>query len=118
MNRLRKNIKLILAFTLPVYLMVLANSMMNMHVHVLSNGMVVRHAHPFDHNEEAESHHQHTEVEFSFYEGFCSDFVDTSAPLCSFEVTLPLIEKIGEEQAANYSFYHFNFAQLRAPPIS
>ena len=118
MDRLRKNIKLILVLALPVYLMVLANSMMNMHVHVLSNGMVVRHAHPFDHEEEEEHHHQHTDVEFSFYEGFCSDFVDNSSPLSGFVLTFPLIEKIGEEQTAEYSFYQFNFVQLRAPPFS
>ena len=80
--------------------------------------MVVRHAHPFDHDEGAEDHHDHTQTELSFYEGFCADFFDNSTQLSSLDVSLPLIEKMGEEHAAEYSFYHFNFAQLRAPPVS
>ncbi len=119
MESLRKNIKLIVAFALPIYLMVLANSMMNMHVHILSNGMVVKHAHPFEHSEsDTEEHHHHTDDELSFYEGFTVDFYDDSTPLSGIDVYLPEFEKIGEVQSASYTNYHFDLKQLRAPPIS
>ncbi len=116
MSSIRKNIKLFLAFALPVYLMILVNSMVNMHVHVLSNGMVVKHAHPLCDGEHEDGSHEHSKDEFSFYEGFFADFYDNSSSLDELIVDLPLISKIGEPLSVDYYQFHHNFSQLRGPP--
>ncbi|MGQ8337314.1 hypothetical protein ACUNWD_12255 [Sunxiuqinia sp. A32] len=118
MRHLRKYIKIFIALVLPLYLGILANSISNMHIHVLANGMVVRHAHPYNHAKGGSESHQHTSKKLSFYDGFFLDFFDNSAPPTIMKVDLPLVETIGETHTIDYSDSYFNFASLRAPPLS
>jgi len=113
----RKYIKVFILLFLPVYLLLLANSMLNMHVHILSNGMVVRHAHPFAHHSDpsGESHH-HTGKEYIFYHGFFLNYYDTaeSVAICQQFSYRPLFA--GKPVSDSYSFAYSVVNPLRGPP--
>ena len=119
MNPVRKYIKQSILLFLPVYLLLLANSMLNMHMHVLSNGMVVRHAHPFGHDRDQEhdqESHSHSGKEYSFYEGFYLDYCDTAEPLPVLQQLIVKEEIAGKPVSPNYRFELSALFPLRGPP--
>lgn len=118
MMRLRKYIKLFILLVLPVYLVLLGNSMSNMHLHVLSNGMVVKHAHPFDREADRQDHHSHSDAETCYYQAFFLDFFDTFEPIQQLIADLSASEMIVPYMVLNYSFQHANPNYLRGPPNS
>lgn len=112
----RKYIRIFILLILPVYLALLANSMMNMHVHVLSGGMVVRHAHPFDHSTGSGEKHHHSASECSFYHGFFLEYTDTSEAVSKLVASLYVAAIIGETHHEKYTSGAFSFYNLRGPP--
>ena len=118
MRLLRKYIKVFIVLILPVYLCLLASSIMNMHVHVLSNGMVVRHAHPFDHNAGSGKQHHHSDHDCSFYQGFFLGYFDTSEPFPKLVKTVYVAIIIGEPLQGNYTFETSCHFSLRGPPLA
>ena len=118
MRQLRKYTKLIIGLALPVYLMLLGNSMMNMHMHVLSNGMVVMHAHPNHDGGKDGKHHHHSNKEISYYQGFCLNYFNNATEHNIPIVDFPVLAALPEIAPVFYSSEQTSFAQLRAPPIS
>lgn len=116
--RLRKYIKLFILLVLPVYLVLLGNSMSNMHLHVLSNGMVVKHAHPFERKADSQDRHSHSDAEACYYQAFFLDFFDTSQPIQQLIVDLSTSEMIVPPMVLDCSFQHANPNYLRGPPDS
>jgi hypothetical protein len=116
MGNLRKYIKVFIILILPVYLLLLANSMMNMHVHVLSGGMVVRHAHPFKTDAGSGEAHHHSSKDCSFYQGFFLGYFDTSEPYQKLTATIYVAAIIGEPSQEDYSFETAAWQNLRGPP--
>jgi hypothetical protein len=118
MMHLRKYIKLFILLVLPVYLVLLANSMSNMHLHVLSNGMVVKHAHPFDREEDSQEHHSHSDAETCYYQAFFLDYFDTAEPVQQLVAVIPAAELAAPLIVLNYSCQSSNPNGLRGPPNS
>ncbi|KOH43304.1 hypothetical protein [Sunxiuqinia dokdonensis] len=118
MMHLRKYIKLFILLLLPVYLVLLGNSMSNMHLHVLSNGMVVKHAHPFDREEDSQEHHSHSDAETCYYQAFFLDYFDTAEPVHPLIADLSIAEILVQPAVLHYSFQHTNPNFLRGPPNS
>ena len=118
MRVLRKYIKIFIALALPVYLLLLINSISNMHVHVLSNGMVVRHSHPMTQHDHGNKSHEHSEKEISFYQGFCHNYFDNSIPLEELVVEFYVADKITEVLLVRYTHFTHHCFRLRAPPVS
>ncbi|MGQ7869827.1 hypothetical protein [Sunxiuqinia sp. sy24] len=102
---------------LPVYLMLLANSMLNMHLHVLSNGMVVKHAHPFKHDSESGKHHSHSHSGICYYQAFFLDYLDTSTPLKPIVCAAVVVDVAEQPLTLCYSREQFNLNDLRGPPL-
>ncbi len=116
MLTIRKHIRLSILLILPLYLILLVNSILNMHVHIMANGIVIRHAHPFNSHSEKDSPHEHTSKEFSFYHGFSVNYlgeeeIHLEQLLAIFKVEesydLPLLIHIEERP---------NVLSLRGPP--
>ncbi len=118
MMHLRKYIKLFILLVLPVYLVLLGNSMSNMHLHVLSNGMVVKHAHPFDREADSQNHHSHSDSETCYYQAFFLDYFDTVEPVQRLVAEVPAAEIIEQLIVLNYSLQSTKPNGLRGPPNS
>ena len=118
MLMLRKYIKVFILLVLPVYLILLGNSMSNMHIHVLSNGMVVRHAHPFSREQESKEHHHHSGSESNYYQGFFLNYFDTSEPIFNVPVKLYVCQIIELPVISHYVFEASRHYFLRGPPVS
>lgn len=77
MVELRKNINVLAILLIPVYLLVMGNSILNRHTHVLPNGVVITHSHPFtDSKTGLPVKHNHTQNQIVFYQLFTFDFCD------------------------------------------
>lgn len=118
MRVLRKYIKIFIVFTFPVYLLLLINSISNMHVHVLSNGMVVRHAHPMQSNDCGDKSHDHDDDELCFYQGFCLNYFDNSIPLNRLASDFIVIDEVNPVISVYYTHFNYCYSLLRGPPIS
>ncbi|WP_159521423.1 hypothetical protein [Sunxiuqinia indica] len=118
MMALRKYIKVFILLVLPVYLILLVNSISNMHVHLLSNGVVIQHAHPFDREGESKLPHQHSHAEYQFYQAFFHNYFDNSAPLPDLEVIRPSYKIVSVPVVQLYCFKSANDQRLRGPPLS
>ncbi|MDX9882265.1 MAG: hypothetical protein RBS73_09375 [Prolixibacteraceae bacterium] len=76
LKHIRKYVRLGFVLLLPAYFAILANSVMNRHIHVLPDGIIITHAHPFAKNPDGEkqANHRHTGKDFIFLQSFCIDF--------------------------------------------
>jgi hypothetical protein len=92
---IRRHIKLMFVFVLPVYFYVVQNTIQNKHTHVSASGMVVTHSHPFDEeNENPADSHDHSKMEICLYCGLFSDFYTTA--------NLHVLPVTTNEQNVNY----------------
>lgn len=113
---IRKHIKTLVRWVLPVYLLVLANSIVNMHVHVLPDGVVVRHSHFYNHNSEDGKQHNHGEKEVSYYQSFFLGYFDNSEPVPEQKLFVSPALQTDGFIAKDYHTEQFHKLQLRGPP--
>lgn len=67
-EHIRKNIKFLFVFILPVFFFIVQNSIQNKHTHFYANGIVVTHSHPLaSKNGEPNKDHNHTKSEICFF---------------------------------------------------
>ncbi len=79
MVELRKNINVLAILLIPLYLLVMGNSILNRHTHVMPNGVVITHSHPFtDSKTGLPVKHNHTRNQIVFFQLFTFDFCDIS----------------------------------------
>lgn len=62
----RKHRILIFSILFPALLLLMENSIVNLHTHRLANGSVISHAHPFKKSTNGEKKHQHSNKDFFF----------------------------------------------------
>lgn len=66
---IRKNIRLLFVFVLPVYFYIVQSSIQNKHTHFYSNGIVVTHSHPLDaKNNHPIGEHEHSQTEICLFQ--------------------------------------------------
>jgi len=66
---IRKNIRLLFVFILPVYFYIVQSSIQNKHTHFYSNGIVVTHSHPVDtKNNHPIGEHEHSQTEICLFQ--------------------------------------------------
>lgn len=105
---------------LPVYFMLIGNSISNRHVHVLQNGMIISHAHPFEkstQNEKGTSGHSHSKTELILFQSF-----DGTDHLLAKIVAVPtpfisLIEQKRWDAILSFNSEIISLKKGRAPPV-
>jgi hypothetical protein len=81
-NIIRKNIKPLFILFLPVYLLIVHQSLQNKHAHFYPNGVIVVHAHPVSHQEGIPiNEHSHSKTEICFYHIVKFDYYTLSAEI-------------------------------------
>jgi len=117
MVELRKNIKVFAILLIPLYLLVMGNSIRNRHTHVLPNGMVITHSHPFtDSKTGLPVKHSHSRNQIVFFQLFNFDFCDTTP-----EIFLAKNDKIFQYEIQSFyadqiSVFSLSATFLRGPP--
>lgn len=118
MVKLRKHIAFLAILLIPVYLLVMGNSIRNRHTHVLPNGMVITHSHPFTDDKGLPVKHSHSRNQIVFFQLFTFDFFDSSPEVfLAKKQSKPgndLLIFYSDQAPANY--YSGTF--LRGPPLS
>lgn len=117
MVNLRKNINVLAILLIPVYLLVMGNSILNRHTHVLPNGVVITHSHPFtDSKTGLPVKHNHSSNQILFFQLFTFDFCDLTPEviLAKNDIVLQFeIQAFYTDQISDNSLL-VNF--LRGPP--
>ena len=68
MEFIRKNTKILFILVLPVYFVIIQNSILNKHTHFYANGLVITHSHPLDKNsDDPINSHDHTKTEICLF---------------------------------------------------
>ena len=71
---IRKNIRFLFVFILPVYFYIVQNSIQNKHTHFYENGIVVSHSHPVDNaTGKPINEHKHTKTEICLFQQISID---------------------------------------------
>ena len=82
MESIRKNIRLLFVFVLPVYIYIVQSSIQNKHTHFYPNGIVVAHSHPVDtENDDPLKDHDHTQTEICLFQQLKIDFFTVSVEM-------------------------------------
>lgn len=118
MVKLRKHIAFLAILLIPVYLLVLGNSIRNRHTHVLPNGVVITHSHPFTDDNGSPVKHGHTRNQIVFFQLFTFDFFD-SAPEVFVATNHHLFQReINVVYTEHFPINTSSTAFLRGPPVS
>ncbi len=68
MEFIRKNTKVLFILVLPVYFLIIQNSILNKHTHFFANGLVITHSHPLDKSSDVPvKSHGHTQKEICLF---------------------------------------------------
>jgi hypothetical protein len=117
MVELRKNINYLTILLIPVYLLVMGNSILNRHTHVLPNGVVITHSHPFtDSKTGLPVKHNHSQNQILFYQLFTFDFCDLTPEVVLANTDKKLQLEIQSVYTAQISGYSLSATFLRGPP--
>jgi hypothetical protein len=86
-NLIRENIRLFFCLFLPVYFLVVHQSLQNKHAHFYPNGVVVVHTHPVSHQEGVPiNEHSHSKTEICFYQIINFDYFTCTADIIIEEI--------------------------------
>lgn len=118
MVKLRKYIQILAVLLIPVYLLVMGNSILNRHTHVLPNGIVITHSHPFtDSKTGLPVKHSHTPNQVLFYQLFTFDFFQSSPEVFLSISDSPVEREIESLCADQFSVGRISTSFLRGPPV-
>ena len=118
MVKLRRNIHILAVLLIPVYLLVMGNSILNRHTHVLPNGMMITHSHPFtDAKTGLPVKHNHTPNQVLFYQLFTFDFFQSSPEAVLSINDSPIQSEIKPLYADQFSVGIVSTSFLRGPPV-
>jgi len=118
MVKLRKNIQILAVLLIPVYLLVMGNSILNRHTHMLPNGIVITHSHPFtDTKTGLPVKHNHTPNQVLFYQLFTFDFFQSSPEVFLSINDSPFQREIKTFYADQFSVGILFTSFLRGPPV-
>lgn len=68
MKFIRKNTKVLFILVLPVYFLIIQNSIRNKHTHFFPNGVVITHSHPLNRNsDDPIKNHSHSKTEICLF---------------------------------------------------
>lgn len=118
MVKLRKHIAFLAILLIPVYLLVLGNSIRNRHTHVLPNGVVITHSHPFTDADGLPVKHSHTRNQIVFFQLFTFDFFDSAPEVFVVSGHHLFQREINAVYTEQFSINTSSTAFLRGPPVS
>jgi len=114
---IRKNIKFLFVFILPVYFFIVQNSIQNKHTHFYSTGIVVTHSHPINgDNDKPVNDHDHTQTEIVFFQQLNFDSYTTPPELRINKLKFIVVSNyfIADDKKHKFSFTQEPFK--RGPP--
>lgn len=118
MVKLRININILAILLIPVYLLVVGNSIRNRHSHVLPNGMVITHSHPFTDAKGLPVKHSHSRNQIVFFQLFTFDFFDSSPEVFMAEKQLNAGNEILIFYSDHTPAFYYSSIFLRGPPTA
>lgn len=104
-------------FLLAIVLFIVANSVVNRHVHVLSNGMVVEHSHPFGDDggdSSSTASHKHTKFDMYHFNLLSCFFLSQSLV---YEVILDEKNIFFQESVEKIFSYYYLTTSNKSPPF-
>jgi hypothetical protein len=115
---IRKNIRLLFVLFLPVYFLIVHQSLRTKHAHFFPNGVIIVHAHPVSHQEGMPlNEHSHSKTEICFYHLVNIDYHILTAEIVIDE-THPAVTGhvvISNERDRLSPFIHLH--NTRGPPV-
>ena len=115
---IRKNIRLLFVFVLPVYIYIVQSSIQNKHTHFYPNGIVITHSHPVDtETDRPISDHEHSKTEICLFQQLKINSLITSAEWTIESGEFYVVQKFVVVADENYKCTLFRQPQKRGPPI-
>ncbi len=83
----------------------------------MSNGMIVKHSHPFNHHPEDGQQHQHSQQDYSYFHGFCLDYIDNADSVPEQKINVAPENLSDGVSIAIYRNKQIKTPLLRGPPL-
>jgi hypothetical protein len=117
MIRLRQILRYSILLLLPMYFIVLGNSISNRHTHILPNGFLVSHAHPFEKGDTpGKNNHDHTQTQYFFYQSLDNLSHTIGSEQIDFSVFQSEVEIESKSPISSYISESISFSKGRSPP--
>jgi hypothetical protein len=114
---IRKNIRFLFVLFLPVYFLIVHQSLQNKHAHFYPNGVIVVHAHPVSHQDRTPiNEHSHSKTEICFYQTVNFEYYTLSEET-GIEETQPVVtDHVVFSKERGWEMPFFNHHDTRGPP--